>query len=271
MTLKTISQLFDLSGKTAVVTGGAMGIGKGIVDRLSEAGGSVVIADVDIDLGQETMKELTEKGRRVEFMATDISNLGDIDKAIDFSIKTFGSLDILVNNAGVYPFMPALNLTESAWNRVMDINLKGSFFFAQKAAKKMVEKGNGGKIINIASIDALHPTGNLVHYDSSKGGLVMMTKSLAFEWGKYDIHVNAIAPGGIQTPGAAQSANTMIQASGLKPEQFTEMSKSFTARIPMGRQGEPDEIATVVLFLASEAARYITGETIVVDGGYLLS
>lgn len=267
----TIPQLFDLSGKTAVVTGGAMGIGKGIVDRLSEAGGSVVIVDVDIDHGLETMKELTKKGRRVEFVTTDISNLEDIDKAINFSIKTYGSLDILVNNAGVFPFMPALNLNESVWNRVLDINLKGSFFFAQKAAKKMVEKGNGGIIINVASIDALHPTGNLVHYDASKGGLVMMTKSLALEWGKYGIHVNAIAPGGIQTPGAAQSATTMMEASGLKPEEFADMSKSFTARIPLGRQGEPDEIATVVLFLASEAARYITGETIVVDGGYLLS
>ena len=271
MTQKTISQLFDLNGKTAIVTGGAAGIGKGIVERLSEAGAAVVIADIDPDLGQETVNELTEEGRHVAFIATDVSKVEDIEKAVDFAVKSFGSLDILVNNAGVFPFMPALNMTESAWDRVLDINLKGSFFFAQNAAKKMVEKGNGGKIINIASIDALHPTGNLVHYDSSKGGVVMMTKALAFELGRHGIQVNAVAPGGIQTPGAAQSANTMLQTSGLDPEKFAEMGKAFTARIPLGRQGEPDDIATVVLFLASDAARYITGETIVVDGGYLLS
>ena len=268
---KTIAQLFDLRNKTAIVSGGSMGIGKSIVDRLSEAGATVIIADIDVEHGELTKKEFTDKGRKVEFIATDVSNLDDIDKAIDFSIKKYGGIDILVNNAGIFPFMPAVNMTEEAWGRVLDINLKGTFFFSQKAAKKMIEGKTGGKIINIASIDAFHPTGNLVHYDSSKGAVVMMTKSLAAEWGKQGILVNAVAPGGIQTPGATQSSAAMIQASGLKGEQITEMGKAFTARIPLGRQGEPDEVATVVLFLASEAARYITGETIIVDGGYLLS
>ena len=135
----------------------------------------------------------------------------------------------------------------------------------------MVENKKGGRIINVASIDALHPTGNLTAYDSSKGGLVMMTKAIALELGKSGINVNAIAPGGIQTPGAQQGALTMMQASGLKPADFEAMGKTFTARIPLGRQGDPDDIATVALYLASDASRYITGETIVVDGGYLLS
>lgn len=271
MIFKTIEQLFDLGGKTAIVSGGSMGIGKSIVDRLSEAGATVVIADIDIKHGTQTIKEFVDKGRKVDFIATDVSNLDDIDKAVDFTMKRFGTLDILVNNAGIFPFMPALNMTEAAWTRVMDINLQGTFFFAQKAAKIMVEREKSGKIINIASIDAFHPTGNLAHYDSSKGGIVMMTRSLALEWGKYGILVNAIAPGGILTPGATQGSSDMIKASGLKPEQIAEMGKIFTARIPLGRQGEPDEIATVVLFLASDAAKYITGETIIVDGGYLLS
>jgi 2-deoxy-D-gluconate 3-dehydrogenase len=271
MSTKNISQLFDLSGKAALVSGGVMGIGKAIVDRLSEAGASVVIADIDAKNGKETIKEFIKKGRKVDFVLTDVSKLEDIENAINHTIHTYGSLDILVNNAGVFPFMPAVNMNESSWDLVLDINLKGTFFMAQKAALKMMEKSKGGKIINIASIDALHPTGNLVHYDSSKAGIVMMTKSLALEWGKSGISVNAIAPGGILTPGAQQTSAALIKASGSTPEQSETIGKAFTARIPFGRQGEPDEIATVVLFLASDAATYITGETIVVDGGYLLS
>ncbi|MGV8026593.1 MAG: SDR family NAD(P)-dependent oxidoreductase [Anaerolineaceae bacterium] len=271
MTFKPIEQLFDLNQKTAIVSGGSMGIGKSIVDRLSEAGAAVIIADVNVEQGEQAKKEFTEKGRKVEFIVTDVRNLKDMDRAVDLSIQKYGSLDILVNNAGIFPFMPTMNMTESEWERVLDINLKGTFFFSQKAAKKMIETGKSGKIINIASIDAFHPTGNLAHYDASKGGMVMMTRSLALEWGKYGILVNAIAPGGILTPGAMQSSVEMIKASAMKPEQVADIGKSFTARIPLGRQGEPDEIATVALFLASDAAKYITGETIIVDGGYLLS
>ncbi|HAF62186.1 MAG TPA: NAD(P)-dependent oxidoreductase [Anaerolineaceae bacterium] len=271
MAFKTIAQLFDLRNETAIVSGGSVGIGKSIVDRLSEAGAAVVIADIDIEHGEQTKKEFVDKGRKVEFISTDVSNPDDIEKAVDFSIQKYGSLDILVNNAGIFPITPALDITESAWKRVMDINLKGTFFFSQKAANKMIEKGKSGKIINIASIDAFHPTGNLAHYDASKGGVVMMTRSLALEWGKYGINVNAIAPGGILTPGATQSSAEMIKASAMKAEQITEVGKAFTARIPLGHQGDPDEIATVALFLASGAARYITGETIIADGGYLLS
>jgi len=268
MTTKSIGKLFDLNGKTALVTGGAMGIGKAIVDRLSEAGASVVIADINADQGKTASQEMIGLGKKVEFIQTDTSQVSDIEKAVQFTLQKFGRLDILVNNAGIFPFSPAINLTEDLWDKVIDINLKGAFFFAQKAAKSMP---SGGKVINIASIDAFHPTGNLVHYDSSKGGLIMMTKSLALEWAKIGISVNAIAPGSIQTPGAQAGTAAMVSAAGLKPEQLAEMGKAFTARIPVGRAGDPDEIATVALFLASDAASYITGQTIVVDGGYLLS
>jgi 2-deoxy-D-gluconate 3-dehydrogenase len=271
MTTKTISQLFNLKGLTALVTGGALGIGQAIVDRLSEAGASVVIVDINEKDSLETVAELQRSGRKVSFIKTDVRKLTEIQSAVDFTVKQYGSLDILVNNAGVFPFSQALYLDEETWDRVLDINLKGAFFMAQKAAAKMLESGKGGKIINIASIDAIHPTGNLTHYDSSKGGMVMMTKSLALEWSKSGITVNSVAPGGINTPGAQQISASMIKAAGLTPEQITALGKAFTARIPLGRQGEPDEIATVVLFLASPAASYITGENIVVDGGYLLS
>jgi len=271
MTSKSILQLFDLQGKTALVTGGAMGIGKAIVKRLSEAGAAVVIADINPEQGNATKVEMKSKDRKVEFILANASKLADIEKAVNFAADTFGSLDILVNNAGIFPFSPAITLTEELWDKVLDINLKGAFFFAQKSANKMISGGNGGRIINIASIDAFHPTGNLVHYDASKGGMVMMTKSLALELAKNNINVNAIGPGSIQTPGAQQGTAAMVEAAGLKPEQLVEMGKAFTARIPLGRAGDADDIASVVLFLASDASRYITGETIVVDGGYLLS
>ncbi len=271
MSTSKISQLFDLSGKTAVVTGAAMGIGKGVAIRLGEAGANVVVADVNATEGGNTVKELKGKSIRAEFFKVDQSVLSEIDGAVSFTVKAFGSVDILVNNAGIFPFMPVFNIEEAYWDTVLDTNLKGAFFFAQKAARVMSDSKKGGRIINIASIDAVHPTGNLIAYDSSKAGMVMMTKSLALELGKMGILVNAILPGGIQTPGAAAGSAAMIKAAGLTPEQLEAMGKAFTARIPLGRQGTADDIAGVALFLSSDASQYITGETIVVDGGYLLS
>jgi 2-dehydro-3-deoxy-D-gluconate 5-dehydrogenase len=271
MNIVSIAELFDLNGKTALVSGGAMGIGRGIAERLGEAGANLVIADINADESKKTVEEFKVRGYKAECVIVDISKVKEIESAVDFAVKTFGGLDILVNNAGIFPFMPALNIEETYWDRVLDINLKGTFFFAKSAAKVMTDSKKGGKIINIASIDAVHPTGNLTAYDSSKGGVLMMTKSLALEFGKSGITVNAILPGGINTPGASAGSAAMIKASGMTPEQLAAMSKTFTARIPLGRQGEPDDIATVALFLASDAARYVTGATIVVDGGYLLS
>ncbi len=139
--------------------------------------------------------------------------------------------------AGIYPFAPALQMTEELWDKILDINLKGLFFYSQVAAQEMMNEGHGGQIINIASIDALHPTGNLVHYDASKGGVVMVTKALALELGPHNIKVNAIAPGGIQTPGASG------------PVTSDEFTQAFISRIPLRRMGVPDDIARVVFSL----------------------
>ncbi|MFO1470880.1 MAG: SDR family oxidoreductase [Turneriella sp.] len=266
-----LNKLFDLSGKVALVTGGAMGIGFAIVERLAEAGAAVLISDIDGKAGEAAAAQMTGKGYKAAFIKTDAGKVSEIVHAVAEAKVRFGGLNILVNNAGIFPMSPVMNTTEELWDKVMAINLKGPFFFAQHAAKLMMENGQPGKIINIASIDAIHPTGNLVHYDASKGGVLMMTKSLALELAPHNITVNAIAPGGITTPGVAKISEGMLKASGLSPEAFAEMMKGFGARIPMGRQGDPDDIAAPVLFLVSDASRYITGETIVVDGGYLLS
>lgn len=253
----SIADLFNLTGKVAIVTGGAMGIGQGIALRLAEAGASVMITDVNLEAAQATVTQIRTAGGKAEAVKADAASVADAKRAVEETARAFGRLDLLVNNAGIYPFAPALEVTEALWDKVLDINLKGLFFTAQAAAQEMLREGHGGKIVNIASIDALHPTGTLVHYDASKGGVVMVTKALALELGPHHILVNAIAPGAIQTPGASSPAMT------------EEMTQAFTARIPLRRMGIPDDIAKVVLFLASSAADYMTGSVVVVDGGFL--
>jgi 2-deoxy-D-gluconate 3-dehydrogenase len=175
-----------------------------------------------------------------------------------------GTLDVLVNNAGIYPFAPVLGMTEADWDKVIDVNLKGTFLCAQAAAKQMVAQGTGGVIVNIASIDAYHPSSvGLAHYDASKGGVVMFTRNLALELGPHGIRVMAIAPGGIATEGT--------RANMVPGVDIEALMKGFLARIPLGRMGVPDDIGRVALFLASDAAAYMTGSTVFVDGGVLLS
>jgi 2-deoxy-D-gluconate 3-dehydrogenase len=263
-----IAQLFDLTDQAALVTGGAKGIGQGIALRLAEAGATVMMADVDLDAAEQTALMIRRQDGKAAVVRADTSQVADAQAAVDATVQTFGRLDILVNNAGVFPFTSALEMTEAQWERVLDINLKGAFFFAQAAARRMIAGKRGGVIINIASIDAFHPTGFLAHYDASKGGMRMLTKSLAVELAPQGIRVNAIAPGGITTPGAAAGTAAALQAAHVNSEQLTEQ---FLARIPLKRMGEPDDIATVALFLASQASAYMTGDCLIVDGGYLLS
>jgi 2-deoxy-D-gluconate 3-dehydrogenase len=259
----SIAQLFDLSGKTAIVTGGALGIGQAIARRLAEAGAAVVIADINIEAAKTTADEIASRRAKAFALRADASRVEDAQATVRQAVERFGRLDILVNNAGIFPFTPVLDLPEAQWDRVLDLNLKGAFFHAQAAAKQMIAQGSGGAIVNIASVDGLHPTGALAHYDASKAGLIMVTKSLAKELGPRGIRVNAIAPGGVQTPGAMAASASVPAASG-------EPTANPMAGIPLGRMAQPDEIATVALFLASPAASYMTGSLVVADGGLLL-
>ncbi len=264
---QSIAELFDLRGKGAIVTGGAMGIGQAICYRLSEAGASVMIADLDLDTANKTVEEIKSRGGKAQAIKADASSSADAKKVIKATVESFGSVDIMVNNAGIYPLLPVMRVEEALFDKVLSVNLKGAFIYAQTAAAQMIKAGNGGKIINLASVDGFHPNGNATPYNASKGGVVMLTKALALELAPHKILVNAVAPGNIRTPGTKATAEEAI-AKGVSLEA---LGKSFMGRIPLERSGQPDDIAKAVLFLASKAADYITGDILLVDGGYLLS
>jgi 2-dehydro-3-deoxy-D-gluconate 5-dehydrogenase len=263
--MKNLQELLDFKNKVAIVTGGAKGIGYGISYRLAEAGASVLIADIDEEAGHNTAQELKNNGWIAEVIKTDVSSEDDVKRMIKTCKEKFGSVDILVNNAGIYPPAPVAMMSQEDFERVLHVNLRSVFLTTKYVAEVMKPQG-GGKIINITSIDALHPSMiGLAHYDASKHGVWGFTKNSALELTEHNITVNAIAPGGIATPGVAN------MSSGQSAEAMEATTKAFMAKIPMHRMGEPDEIGMVALFLASDMSSYMTGEQIVVDGGALLS
>lgn len=264
-----LNKLLDLSRKTAIVTGGAMGIGFGIAYRLAEAGANVVIADMKEDKAIESSKILSDKGFKSVAVTCNVSNEADVQKLVDETIAAFGGLDILVNNAGIYPNVLVMNMVQEDFEKIINVNLKGVFLCIKKAAEVMIKQGRGGKIINITSIDALHPSSvGLAHYDASKHGVWGFTKNVALELAPHKIWVNAIAPGGIATPGVEEAQKSMQFPKGVDMQKMIE---AFMAKIPMKRMGIPDDIGKAALFLASDLSSYMTGTQIVVDGGVLLS
>lgn len=264
-----IKDLLNLSGKTAIVTGGAMGIGFGISSRLAEAGANVMIANRTEEDSKKAVDELTAKGFKVKSIKTDVSIENDVKQMVDETIKSFGSVDILVNNAGIYPSTPVSQMTLEDFDKVLSVNLKGVFLCTKYVSEQMIKQGKGGKIINITSIDALHPSSvGLAHYDASKHGVWGFTKNVALELAAHRIWVNAIAPGGILTEGVKKLQNSHPATQGIDQQKMLE---TFLTKIPMHRMGEPDDIGKVALFLASEMSSYMTGSQIVVDGGVLLS
>ena len=257
--------LLNLTQKVAIITGSAMGIGKGIAARLHEAGASVVVADFNETAAAATAAEFNLlRPDSALAVKTDVSQSVDVANLIAKTVETFGSLDILVNNAGIYPFQPLSVMTEDDFMKVINVNLRGAFLCTKFGSAQMIKQGHGGKIINVTSIDALHPSmAGLAHYDASKHGLWGFTKNVALELAAHKIWVNAIAPGGITTPGATPTDPAALEA-------MKATTAAFLAKIPMHRMGESDEIGKVALFLASDMASYITGTQIVVDGGALL-
>lgn len=268
MNLPSIGNIMNLSGKTAVVTGGAQGIGFGIAYRLAEAGAKVMIADFKEQEAQKASAEFSAKGWQIQSIKVDVSNEEDVKTVVLETVKAFGGIDILVNNAGIFPNIPVSKMTLVDFEKVLAVNLKGVFLCTKYVSEQMVKAGKGGKIINITSIDAIHPSGvGLAHYDASKHAVWGFTKNVALELAPYKIWVNAIAPGGIITPGVQEAQKGAVSAG----VDMSKMMESFLAKIPMQRMGEPDDIGKVALFLASDMSSYMTGSQIVVDGGVLLS
>ena len=264
--MKSVAELLDLTGKTAIVTGGAAGIGQGISRRLAEAGASVLIADIDGEGATLAAKELSEAGYRAASTTADVGDEFDVRDVIDEAVRLFGGVDILVNNAGIYPNVPLAELEPGTFDQVVAVNLRGVYLFTKFASELMKKQGHGGRIINVTSIDALHPSMiGLAAYDATKHGVWGFTKNVAAELAPFGILVNAVAPGGVVTPGTQRMTGP---AEGADAEA---LQAAFLAKIPMRRMGEPDEIGKVVLFLASDMASYMAGSQVVVDGGALLS
>jgi len=244
-----------LKNKTAIVTGAGQGIGKGIALELAKEGCNVVVSDVNKETAEEAAEEIAKETKAKTYaFACDVSQKKEVDDLVSAAVEQFGKVDILVNNAGIYPFVSFEKMKESDWDKVMDINLKGIFLCCKAASERMKQ---GAKIVNISSIASIVGFEGLVHYCASKGGVNAMTRALALELASKKINVNAVAPGAIKTPGAT----------GAMTE---EAVKQTISAIPLAKFGEPADIASAVAFLASNKADYITGQVIVVDGGWTL-
>jgi len=260
-----VSEMVDLSGRVALVTGGGRGFGFACTNRLSEAGAAVMIADNRADAA-ERLDPLLAEGRTVAFCQTDISNETEAKRAVEAAVAEFGRLDILINNAGVFSNYLLENLEEDEFRRTLDINVLGTHFMTRAAAAAMRSQGDGGSIITISSIDALRPSApGLLHYDASKHAVFGMMKSAAIELGPDGIRVNSIAPGSSFTEGV----RLLLEGSGSESHDVEAQFDAIAERTPLRRACDPDEVARVALFLASDLASFVNGEQIVVDGGFL--
>jgi NAD(P)-dependent dehydrogenase (short-subunit alcohol dehydrogenase family) len=239
--------------KTAIVTGAGQGIGRGIALAMAQAGYNVVVSDVNQVNAAAVAAELQNLKIGAVAMVCDVSKKSEVEAMFKQTVEQFGNLDVLVNNAGIYPFVPFAKMSELDWDKVMSVNLKSIFLTSQAAAAIMPE---GGRIINISSIASLVGFEGLTHYCASKGGINGFSRALALELAHKKITVNVVAPGAISTPGAAQTDQKILQQT--------------IGMIPLSRMGQPEDIANAVVFLADEKSNYITGQVIVVDGGWTL-
>jgi NAD(P)-dependent dehydrogenase (short-subunit alcohol dehydrogenase family) len=252
-------RMFDISGKTALITGAGSGIGRGIALAFGKLGCSVAAVDLDRNGAEGTAEEIEAAGGRALSLACDVRDPRQVAEAVAKTLGEFGGIDVLVNNAGIGRRNKAEEMTEEDWDSVLDVNLKGAFLFSREAGKAMIERGRGGgRIINISSISAIVglETGN-ANYAASKGGMVSMARCLAVEWAKYNILVNTILPTHTRTPLIEKLIKDRPEAGAY-----------FLNNILLGRLAEVDDLVGPAVFLASDAASFITGQTIIVDGGH---
>jgi NAD(P)-dependent dehydrogenase (short-subunit alcohol dehydrogenase family) len=248
----------ELTGRVAVVIGGTSGIGRAIAHGLAEAGADVVPTSRRLEQVETTAGEIEERGRRTLRVASDVGDRASLQNVLDLSLETFGKVDILVNSAGRTKRAPTLDFAEEDWNAILETNLTGTLRACQVFGHHMIERGYG-RIINIASLSTFVALFEVAAYSASKAAVASLTKSLAVEWASHGVNVNAIAPGVFRT------------ALNHKLLDETERGKEFLLRTPMKRFGRVEELAGAAVFLASDAASFVTGEVLVVDGGFLAS
>lgn len=249
-----MKSIFDLTGKTAVVTGGNRGIGKSIANGLARQGANIAIVDLKVD--EATLEEIKSNGVSAMGFCYNLCNFGEYEKLLEDIVESLGEVDILVNNAGLTKRHKCVDFPIDDWDMVMDINLKALFFLSQAVGRRMVAKGYG-KIINVASLLSYQGGLNVPAYAASKGAVAQVTKSMSNEWAQSGVNVNGVAPGYLNT-----ELNTALISDPVRSRQILE-------RIPAGRWGLPEDIAGAVAFLASSAADYVSGIILPVDGGWL--
>jgi NAD(P)-dependent dehydrogenase (short-subunit alcohol dehydrogenase family) len=255
-TLKQPKDLLDFTDKVVVVTGASSGIGAGIARRFAAAGANVAVHyNRSAEAAAGVAAEISQLGGRALTVQADVASGDDVQRMFDHVISELSQIDIVINNAGIYPQTSLLEMTEADWDDTLDANLKGVFLCTQAAARHMVKRGGGGNIINISSIEAVNPARGHAHYTTSKAGVVMFTKTAALELGEHHIRVNAVGPGLINAP--------------QLPTAWPDGLARWLDRVPLGRVGEPEDIADACLYLASDGARWVTGVHLLIDGGIL--
>ncbi len=245
-----VMEKFRLQGKVALVTGAGRNLGKSIALSLAEAGADVAVTSRTLSEIQITEQEIRKKGRKALAIPMDVTELNQVERTIQKIVSDFGRIDILVNNAATRSFKSILEISEGEWRGVIDTNLTGAFFCCKAVGPYMIRQG-GGRIINISSRIGLQGMTNRIAYCASKGGLIQLTRALALEWAPYNILVNSVAPGLMKTP-----------------ETSKALREGRASEIPLKRAGEPEEVAPLIVYLASAACTYMTGEVILIDGGW---
>jgi len=250
----------DLGGRVAIVAGGGRGIGRSSSLILAEAGAGLVVVDIEGERANAVAKEIVDSGGRAIPVVADVRESRQVDSVVEAALREFGRIDALINIIGLASWAPALDMKEEVWDADLVLNLKYVWLCSRAVARVMVEQGRKGSIINTCSISGMTAAPSHAAYGSAKAGLVGLTRSLAVEWARYYIRVNAIAPGSMKTPRIMD----MIKAA-------PEIEEAQAKRVPLGRWGTTEDVAGAVLFLASDLSDYVTGQTIVVDGGFLIS